>query len=401
MRKNILLLLSVFVVSLLLFSCTPKQSGLEENVAEGAEVPEQAGVTTTSGVEIEADLEKLSLEELDKVIAVGEADKDKPLSQQAYNNPEWLTIAYKVKAEKLEEAEQGTEAAEKLNHAPVFKDFSNKNGAENEEITFKVTATDEDGDVLTYDVKDDPPGADLDAKTGKFSWTPGYDKSGDYEMTFVVSDGKTTATKTITLTVANTNRPPKFTEEWELTNKLNIIVNEIETVFLEATDEDGDTLTYGSKSKDLGVKLDKVTGQALLEATKVEPLGYQVTFNVTDGVATIEKTLTVLAFPATCAKNIECPGEYYCQNSTSSCKAWDLTNVGGFTCLNSMNTAAAQDACVNKVINYWTDDTKGHNLCYKVDPVMTLNSCTVTQEMSGKYKYDCYFTATCDYSSLY
>src|SRR3990167_4283470 len=122
MKKNILLLLSVFVVSLLLFSCAPKQSGLEENVAEGAEVPEQAGVTTTSGVEIEADLEKLSLEELDKVIAVGEADKDKPLSQQAYNNPDWLTIAYKVKSEKLAE-NSASSGGSATNHAPVFKDF--------------------------------------------------------------------------------------------------------------------------------------------------------------------------------------------------------------------------------------------------------------------------------------
>ena len=400
MRKNGLLLFSFLVISLLLFSCAPKQSETMEDETSDAEqgLPE-ASAKEVSDIEVEMELKKLSLGDLDELIKTGEVNKGQPLSEQAYNNEDWLTLAYKVKAEKLEEAEQGTEAAEKLNHAPVFKDFSNKDGAENEEITFKVTATDENGDVLTYDVKDEPAGVDFSTKSGKFSWTPGFDKAGEYEMTFVVSDGKTTATKTITLTVANTNRLPKFTEEWELTNKLNIIVNEIETVFLAATDDDGDTLTYGSISKDLGIKLDKATGQALLEATKVEPLGYQVTFNVTDGVASIEKTLTVIASPATCAKNTECPGEYYCQNSTSSCKAWDLTNVGGFTCLNSMNNAAAQDACVNKVINYWTDDTKGHNLCYKVDPVMTLNSCTVTPS-GGKYKYDCSFTATCDYSSL-
>jgi|SRR3989338_3806757 len=403
MRKMILILmlLSMLMISLLVLSCAPKQpETMEDETSDVEQGLPEASAKEVSDVEVEMELKKLSLDDLNDLIEVGEADKDKPLSQQAYDNPDWLTLAYKVKSEKLAEQSSASDVSS-TNHAPVFKDFSNKDGAEGAELTFKVTATDEDGDALTYDVKDDPPGADL-SKTGKFSWTPGFDKAGEYEMTFVVSDGKTTATKTITLTVANTNQPPKFTEEWELVKKLELVVNEGMNVFLAATDADGDVLTYAVKDvpSDLGVKLDSATGQVSIGTTKVEELGYPVTFTVTDGVDTVEKKLTVWALPEKCMKNIECPGEYYCQDSTSSCKAWDLTKVGGFTCENSMNTADAQDACVNKVISYWTDSTKGHNLCYKVDPVVTLNSCTVTKEMSGKYKYDCSFTATCDYSSL-
>ena len=394
------MLLSLLMISLLVLSCAPKQPGtMEDETSDAEQGSPGAAAKAVSDAEVEAELEKLSLGDLDDLIKAGEAAKGKPLSEQAYNNEDWLTLAYKVKADKLaEQGSTGTESAEKLNHAPVFKDFSNKDGAENEEITFKVTATDEDGDVLTYEVKDDPPGADL-SKTGKFSWTPGFDKAGEYEMTFIVSDGKTTATKTITLSVANTNRPPKFTEEWELTTKLELVVGETETVFLGATDEDGDTLQYGMDSKDLAGDIDVSTGQVFLAASDMEPLGYTVTFTVTDGMDTVEKTLNVLAFPETCAKNIACPASYFCGEFTSKCEPWDLTNIKNPLCQSGMNNSATQASCVSKAIDYWTNDMAGHNLCYKVDPALTLNSCTITKP-TDKYKYDCSFTVTCDYSSL-
>lgn len=391
------MILSALIISLLVLGCAPKQPEvMEEETSDAEQGMPEATAKAVSDAEVETSLEKLSLDDLNDLIEAGEADKDKPLSEQAYDNPYWLTLAYKVKAEKLTEqaSDPGVAAT---NHAPVFKDFSNMDGAENEELKFTVSATDEDGDALTYDVKDDPPGADL-SKTGKFSWTPGFDKAGDYEMTFVVSDGKTTATKTITVTIANTNQPPKFTEEWELISKLDMNVNENKVVFLAATDADGDTLVYGVKSKDLGVKVDKVTGQTSLKATKVEPLGYPVTFNVTDGVTTIEKAVTVFAFPVTCAKNTECPASYQCLEH--SCSAWDLTTLS-FVCEFGMKTTANQDSCVSKGIGYWKDATKGHNLCYKVDPAVVLNSCTITEPTpTDKYKYNCSFTATCDYSNL-
>ncbi len=408
-RMFLLVCLVVVTFLVLLSGCAPQQPDvMEEKTAEETqEGSDQAGIQVLSDQEVQADLEKLPLEELNNVIAAGEADKGKPLTQQVYNNPDWLTIAYKVKLEKV--TGEGTAAGsedtadaaeeEKLNNAPVFDDFSNQNGAEGQELEFSISATDEDDDSLSYSVKNAPAGVDL-SKSGKFSWTPGFDQEGSYELTFVASDSKTTATKTITLTIANTNRPPQFSEEWELTSKLDLVVNEDYTVFLAATDADGDALEYGVKSKDLAVKVDNSTGQALLEAIDMEPLGYTVTFTVTDGLATIEKTLTVLAFPKTCAKNTACPASHFCGEFTSKCEPWDLNNIKNPNCQSSMNNTATQDSCVSKAIDYWTNDMAGHNLCYKVDPVMTLNSCTITKP-TDKYKYDCSFTATCDYSSLY
>ena len=389
------------MISLLVFSCAPKQPDVMEDKTTDAEqgMPE-AGAKAVSDAEVEMDLKKLSLTDLDNLIKVGEADKDKPLVQQAYNNPDWLTIAYKVKSEKLTE-QSSSSSSSTTNHAPIFKDFSNKNGVEGEELKFTISATDEDGDALTYDVKDDPSGVDL-SKAGKFSWKPGFDKAGNHEMTFVVSDGKTTATKTITVTIINTNRLPQFTEKWELISKMDVTINEKEVFFLEATDADGDVLQYGVKDLPMNimVKIDQITGQVTLETNTVEPIGYLLTFTVTDNLATVEKVITVMAFPTACTMNTECPVGYLCGESTNRCELWDLTNLHSPICQKGMNTTAAQEDCVNQGFAYWTDDTLKHNLCYKVIPSLVLNSCTITKPMNNKYKYDCSYTATCDFSSL-
>ena len=51
-----------------------------------------------------------------------------------------------------------------------------------------------------------PAGASL---TGAdFSWSPGFDAAGDYDVTFTASDGDLTDSETITISVANTNRAP-------------------------------------------------------------------------------------------------------------------------------------------------------------------------------------------------
>ena len=396
MRKRILLLLSVLIVSLLLFSCAPKQPKvMEQKPAEEAQEMPEAAAKTVSDLEVEADLKKLSIEELDDLIKVGEADKDKSLSQQAYNNQNWLTLAYKVKAEKL--AEQSPSAAT-LNHAPVFKDFSNQNGAENVELKFTVSATDEDGDTLTYDIKDKPAQASFKTATGKFSWTPDFQSNGTYEVIFIANDGKTTATKTILLKIANTNRPPKFDQEIEEITQLEGYVNQDKGVYLIASDPDGEQLKFGGKSFPAWITYNADSGDYTLKAPTMMPLGYKLTFTVSDGIDTTEKVITYLPYPKVCAMNTKCPAGFYCQEPTSSCQHYNLNNLNGIPCQSGINSTAKQQVCVDKSIQYWTDDTKNHNLCYKVDPVLVLNSCTITKP-TDKYKYDCSFTATCDYST--
>ena len=81
-----------------------------------------------------------------------------------------------------------------VNDAPVIASLSNQEGSEGVEITFNITATDVDGDDLTWSSANLPSGAaftDNNNGTSTFTWTPNYTQAGVYtNITFIVNDGQ-------------------------------------------------------------------------------------------------------------------------------------------------------------------------------------------------------------------
>ncbi len=72
-------------------------------------------------------------------------------------------------------------------------------------LTFKVTATDPDGEPVTLTVAGLPSGANFDPNTGVFAWTPSPHQAGNYTITFKAMDDGTpqmTTTKTVTIEVS-------------------------------------------------------------------------------------------------------------------------------------------------------------------------------------------------------
>ncbi len=88
------------------------------------------------------------------------------------------------------------------NQAPVLNPIGDKEVNEGEELSFEVTATDENGDELTYSAEGLPEGAVFEE--GVFTWTPSYEQAGEYEVTFKVGDGEFEANVIIKLIVENT-----------------------------------------------------------------------------------------------------------------------------------------------------------------------------------------------------
>jgi PKD repeat protein len=64
------------------------------------------------------------------------------------------------------------------NRAPVLAAIGAKTVAENAALTFTLSATDADGDTLTYSATGLPTGAPLNSSTGAFRWTPTYAHQG-------------------------------------------------------------------------------------------------------------------------------------------------------------------------------------------------------------------------------
>ncbi len=128
-----------------------------------------------------------------------------------------------------------------VNNPPVLSTVGNKSVNEGQALSFTISATDSDGDTLSYTTNNLPSGASFNENTKTFAWTPTYSQAGIYSnITFQVSDGIDIDSESITITVGDINRPPV------LDPISDIMVNEGAAITLSptATDLDGDALTY-------------------------------------------------------------------------------------------------------------------------------------------------------------
>ena len=76
-----------------------------------------------------------------------------------------------------------------INHPPVLAAIGSKTINEGTNLSFTLSATDPDGDSLTYSATGLPNGATFNAATRTFTWTPGNTQAGNYTVSFSVSDG--------------------------------------------------------------------------------------------------------------------------------------------------------------------------------------------------------------------
>ena len=78
---------------------------------------------------------------------------------------------------------------------------------EGDTIEFVLSARDDDGDPLHFTSVNLPTGATLQPASGLFSWTPGFDQHGSYQISLRVSDGQATTQQSFQLQVLNVNGP--------------------------------------------------------------------------------------------------------------------------------------------------------------------------------------------------
>jgi hypothetical protein len=88
------------------------------------------------------------------------------------------------------------------NRTPELVSIGNKLVDEGSPLSFTVSASDPDGDILNCTSPNLPAGALLNPDTGTFSWTPTYSQSGSYNVTITVTDiWGAFDSETITITV--------------------------------------------------------------------------------------------------------------------------------------------------------------------------------------------------------
>ena len=115
----------------------------------------------------------------------------------------------------LSDAETITIIVNKVNNAPVLEPIGDKTTAEEQLLTFVVTASDAGDDPVnnvTLSAAGLPAGATFDTLTGQFSWTPNETQQGTHtNITFTATDDGTpnlSASEAITITVNEVNLAP-------------------------------------------------------------------------------------------------------------------------------------------------------------------------------------------------
>ena len=184
-----------------------------------------------------------------------------------------------------------------VNDAPVFTTGSSttrdiaENTAANTNIGTVVSATDADGDTLTYTLGGiDAASFSLVSTSGQLQTQAAldYENKASYSVIITAFDGSLTDSITVTINVTAVNEAPTFTDGAATTRQIaeNVGANINIGNAVAATDPDGDTLAYTLGGTDAAsFAIDATNGQLQTDAaldyeTKAT---YTVTISVSDG----------------------------------------------------------------------------------------------------------------------
>ncbi len=173
---------------------------------------------------------------------------------------------------------------------PVLASIGNRTTHPGWQFQFTISATDANGDTLTYSANNIPSGSSFNPATRTFSWTPSANQIGSYpNVRFAVTDGTFTDTEAITITVAPNQAPV-------LTNPGNKSVNEGAALAftLSVTNPDGDSLTYSASNMPSGASINPTTGAFSWTPSYSQAGTYaNVRFTVTDSVLSDSENIAI------------------------------------------------------------------------------------------------------------
>ncbi|GAB5518607.1 MAG: hypothetical protein RhofKO_08580 [Rhodothermales bacterium] len=161
-------------------------------------------------------------------------------------------------------------------------------------LTFDFEAADADNDALTFGLSNAPDGATIDVASGVLTFTP--TATGTFQVIASVADGQSTVLATAaTITVVD-NAAPEFTS---IPTAPSVEIGATFTFTVEATDANGDALTFSLSTAPEGATIEGATGA--LAFTPGAAGTFDFTVGVTDGLVTTTADFTLTAAEATSA----------------------------------------------------------------------------------------------------
>ncbi len=175
------------------------------------------------------------------------------------------------------------------NDPPTFTSNATFSAAENQTAIGTVTATDPEGDALSFTIS----GSDITivSSTGllEFASAPDYETQTSYSATVTVSDGTNSVTQDITVNVTNVNDvAPEFTSD----ATFSAAENQTAIGTVTATDAEGDTVTFTISGTDLEITSAGVLTFATAPDYETDT-SFTATVTASDGTNSTTQDITV------------------------------------------------------------------------------------------------------------
>ncbi|MDD1658100.1 MAG: putative Ig domain-containing protein, partial [Methanomicrobiales archaeon] len=138
----------------------------------------------------------------------------------------------------------------------TLEPLENLSATTGEILRFTVHGTDSGGKPLRYRASPLPRGAQMDEQTGVFSWKPAANQSGTYWIALAATNGRATAEEHISISIIHRNNPPVL----QPVGGLTVLAGERVELVVNASDPDGDPLTYSLSTLYPGATFDNRTG---------------------------------------------------------------------------------------------------------------------------------------------
>jgi len=151
-------------------------------------------------------------------------------------------------------------------HAPVIGGTPSTNVVAGASYSFTPTASDPDGDTLTFSIANQPSWATFGSRTGQLSGTPTKTNIGTFSSIVIsVNDG--TLTAALPAFSIQVQPPPDHAPVIGGTPSTNVVVGASYSFTPTASDPDGDTLTFSVANRPSWASFSNTTGQLSGTAT--------------------------------------------------------------------------------------------------------------------------------------
>jgi hypothetical protein len=170
--------------------------------------------------------------------------------------------------------------------------------AENQTSVGTVTATDADGDSLTYSLSGTNSSYFNISPSGvvTFKTAPNYEIKTSYSIILNVSDSDATTSKQLTINITNLNDNAPMISS--LPSTLLVAENTLSVFQIKALDEDGDTLNYSLTGSDASLFNVSSSGAISFKLEKdyenITNNRFNITLTISDGTLSTSRDVNVM-----------------------------------------------------------------------------------------------------------